>query len=340
MKQNQYSRGEKVALRYTVITAILMAFLLVFACGDDESNPQEGGTNPTASTLTAAVDQNTASLSWSQCPDEDFASYNIYRSTTAGIASSPSSATLIATISNSATLTHDDTGLDWNTPYYYALQTVDSSQLTAWSNEATITTPDSSGGGSGNALTCYEIQGQADESPYNGEDVTVTGIVTSESGELYTSVGDFASIMDPQGGEWSGVILFGYDGIMEDMERGDSVVVSGYVNEFFEFTEVVVQSVDFIDNGHTIPGPELISTDDISQEKWEGVFVSVEDVTVTEEPNSYHEFMVDDGSGEGMIKLYQFPASTGDTYSEIIGVVVYSWSNYEINARDENDITQ
>ncbi len=321
---------------------ITMAILLVAACGDSENNPQGGGTNPTASTLTASVSYNTATLSWTECPDDDFASYVVYRSESSGIAANPAAATIVATITTKATITFDDAGLSWNTPYYYAVNTVDSSQLTAWSNEATVTTPDSSGGGGGgNALTCYEIQGQADASPYDGDDVTVTGIVTSEAGELYAgSAGDFVSIMDPQGGEWSGVVLFGYDGIMNSLERGDSVVVSGYVSEYYEFTEVVVNSVDFVDKGHAIPGPESISTLDISEEKWEGVFTAVHDVTVTTDPTSYGEFNVDDGSGEGMIKLYQFSTSTGDTYSEIIGVVLYSYSNYMINARDENDITQ
>ena len=317
----------------------LMVFLLAAACGDSENNPQGSGTNPTASTLTASVSLNTVTLTWTECPDDDFAAYVLYRSGSAGIAANPAAATIVATITTKATVTFDDADLAWNTPYYYAISTIDSSQLSAWSNEATVTTPDSSGGGGGDALTCYEIQGQAPASPYENQDVTVTGIATSEAGELYAgSSGDFVSIMDPQGGEWSGVILFGYDGILDSIERGDSVVVSGYVKEYFELTEVVVSSVDFIDKGHAIPGPESISTFDISEEKWEGVFTAVHDVTVTTDPNSYGEFNVDDDSGENLIKLFQFSTSTGDTYSEILGVVVYSFGNYMINARDEDDI--
>lgn len=325
--------------KLAAVTAILMASLLVAACGDDESDPTGSGTNPTASTLTATVDQNTASLSWTQCPNDDFSTYNLYRSTTSGIASNPSSATLIATVSDVATLAHDDTDLAWSTLYYYALQTVDSSQLSAWSNEATVTTPDYSGGGG--VLTCYEVQGQADESPYTGDDISITGIVTSAAGELYDSGdGDLVSIMDPQGGEWSGVLLYGYDGIMDSFQRGDSVVVSGYVQEYYELTEVVVQSVDFVDNGHTIPGPESIPTVEINEEKWEGVFVSVSNVTATTDPDQYGEFMIDDGSGEGMVKAYDYPASSGDTFTEIIGVLVYAYSDYKLEARDDDDITQ
>ncbi len=327
--------------RLYAVTAILMAILLVAACGDSENNPQGSGTNPTASSLTASVSSNTATLTWTQCPDDDFASYVLYRSETSGIAANPSGATLVATITDLGTLTHADGGLGWSTQYYYALQTVDSSQLTAWSNEATITTPDSSGGGGGSALSCYQIQGQADASPYENEDVTVTGIVTAAAEEFYTSVTDaqIVTIEDLSGGEWSGLVLFGYDGIMNDLERGDSVVVSGYVQEYYGLTEVVVSSVDFYEAGHTIPDPEQISTVDIASEMWEGVFTAVSNVTVATDPNTYGEFMVDDGSGEGMVKLHSFGTSIGDTYSQIIGVVFYSYDEYKLNARDENDFT-
>ena len=331
--------------RLYAFTAILMAILLVAACGDAENNPQGGGTNPTASTLTASVSSNTATLTWTQCPDDDFASYVVYRSETSGIAANPSAATLVATITDLGTLTHADNDLGWNTPYYYAIQTVDSSQLTAWSNEATITTPDSGSGGGGNVLTCYEIQGQVDDSPYVGEDVTVTGIVTSAAGELYTSVTDaqHTIIEDPSGGEWSGLVLFGYDGIMDDLQRGDSVVVSGYVQEFFGLTEVVVQSVDFYEAGYTIPVPEELSTSDVALEKWEGVLVSVSDVTVTDDDLGYGEWYVDDGSGDARIDDlgdFSYTPSNGDTFAEIIGVVFYSFDNYKIEPRDDSDLTQ
>lgn len=335
-----------MTLRITAATAVLMAFLLVFACGDDEDNPQGGGTNPTASTLSAAVSQNTATLTWTQCPDTDFASYNLYRSLTSGIAASPSSATLVGTFTDIATLTHTDANLDWNTPYYYALQTVDSSQLTAWSNEVTITTPDSSGGGGGGVLSCYEIQGQQDESPYDGEDVTVTGIVTVGGDEYYAGSGtaQYAAIQDASGTEWSGLVLYGYDGVLTPLQRGDSVVVSGYVSEYYGLTEVVVQSVDIDEPGYTVPSASSVTTSEMaSSEKWEGVLCALDNVTVTSDPNEYGEFYVTDGSGDAMVDdmgIYGFSTSTGDTYQEMVGVVFYSYGEYRLEPRDENDITE
>lgn len=330
-----------------ISAAILMTLLLVVACGDDENNPQGGGTNPSASTLSGTVSQNTATLTWTQCPDTDFASYNLYRSATSGIAANPSSATLVATITTISTLTFENTGLEWNTPYYYALQTVDSSQLTAWSNEVPITTPDSSGGGGGgDALSCYEIQGQADESPYKGDDVTVTGIVTVGGDEYYAGSGtaQYAVIEDATGGEWSGLILYGYDGVLTPLIRGDSVVVSGYVSEYYGLTEVVVQSVDLDQAGYDLPAPSSITTAQLaSTEKWEGVLVSISDVTVTSDPSQYGEFYVTDGTGDAMVDdmgIYGYSVAQGDSFQEMIGVVFYSFNEYRLEPRDENDITE
>lgn len=323
-----------------------MAILLILACGDDENNPQGGGTNPSASVLTASVTGNTASLIWTQCPDDDFASYVLYRSLSSGIAANPSTATIVATITTQGTLTHTDSGLSWNTPYYYAVQTVDSSQLTAWSNEATITTADSSGGG-GSALSCYEIQGQADESPYNNDEVTVTGIVTAAVDEFYAGPDSlerhFAVLGDPAGGEWSGLILFGYEDDLDNLDRGDSVVVSGKVSEYYGLTELVVSAVDFEEAGHTIPAATSVPTGEMSQEKWEGVFISFQNITVTSDPNQYGEFYVDDGSGDAMADdkgMYGFSTSEGTTYSEMKGIVFYEYNEFRIDPRDENDITQ
>ncbi len=331
--------------KFVMVLLVLSISILGIACNDDEENPQGAGVNPSASALSATVATNSTSLSWTECPDDDFASYDLYRSETSGIAANPASATMVTTITDIQTLTYTDLNLAWETTYFYALKTVDSSQLTSWSNEVSITTPDSSGGGGGSALTCYEIQGQADDSPYDGEDVTVTGIVTIGGAELYAGTGtaQYAAIMDATGGEWSGVILYGYDGILTGLVRGDSVVVSGYVSEYNGLTEVVVNAVDFDDPGHTVPTPASISTDDVDLEKWEGVLVSVTNVTVTDDDLGYGEWAVSDGTGDARIDDMgdiSYSPSNGDTFSEIIGVAFYSFDNYKIEPRDDSDLIQ
>ncbi len=112
-----------MTLRYSTIMAFLMIILIASACNDDEVNPQGSGVNPSASALSVSVSYNTATLTWTECPDDDFDSYVLYRAETSGIASNVSAAVLVATITDRTILTYADGALAWNTPYYYALQT-------------------------------------------------------------------------------------------------------------------------------------------------------------------------------------------------------------------------
>ena len=85
--------------------------------------------------------------SWTECPDSDFLSYTLFRSTTSGIENDTSSAENLGTFTNSSTLQYADNDVTWETDYYYALITRDTEDLHSWSNESSITTPSSGGGG-------------------------------------------------------------------------------------------------------------------------------------------------------------------------------------------------
>ncbi len=71
-------------------------------------------------------------LSWSQNSDEDFASYNLYRSPSSGV---DSSSILVTSITSQTTTAYQDTGLDENTSYYYRIYVWDKGGLAARSNE-------------------------------------------------------------------------------------------------------------------------------------------------------------------------------------------------------------
>ncbi|MBN2009286.1 fibronectin type III domain-containing protein [candidate division KSB1 bacterium] len=72
------------------------------------------------------------SLSWSRSNDDDFASYKIFRSTTAGVDSTD---LLITTISQQNTTNYEDSNLHENTAYYYRVYVYDTGGLAAGSNE-------------------------------------------------------------------------------------------------------------------------------------------------------------------------------------------------------------
>lgn len=71
-------------------------------------------------------------LSWSQNSDEDFASYNLYRSPSSGV---DSASILVTSITNQTTTAYQDTGLDENTSYYYRVYVWDRGGLAAGSNQ-------------------------------------------------------------------------------------------------------------------------------------------------------------------------------------------------------------
>jgi hypothetical protein len=200
-------------------------------------------------------------------------------------------------------------------------------------------------GSTGDYLTCYQVQGQLSASPFDGQTVSVTGIVTADPDD-YTAVSTstYAALADAGGGPWSGLLLYGDD--LAGLQRGDSVTVTGVVDEYYYMTEVkypisyVVHS-----RGHTIPAPEQMTTGDLSTsvnpEQWESVFVTVSDVDVTQIGLPYYTWAVDDGSGEcyaGTMGDFTYTPAVGDHISSFTGLLWFSRDNFKIEPRDDSDI--
>lgn len=323
--------------------ALLMAGagVMLASCGDDE-NPVGPDNPPVPSVLSVATSAtNSTAASWTLCGDTDFAWYRLYRSTDPGISQNPP-ATPLFTTANPMDTTFTDTGLEWGETYYYAVQTLDSQNQSSWSNEVTAVIPDSSGGG--DALTCYEVQGQQAESPYLDQEVTVTGIVTVGGDEFYSSTAPVAVLGDPEGGSWSGLVLYGDE--IADLTRGDSVLVTGTVDEYYGLTELTfVTDVQVLSAGHDMPPAVPIETGDIaasdaSAEEYEAVLCIVGDAFVTE-VLTYGEFKIDDGSGDCLaddLGDYSWAPAVGDTVHSATGVVWYTYGEYLLEPRDDDDL--
>lgn len=115
----------------------------VWSNEDSISTP---GTAPTASVLSAdSVVSSLVDLHWSQCPDDDFDSYRLYRSQTPNIQNDTSYAQRICTISDVWDTTYTDGDVTPDLTYYYALMTANNKDLFSWSNEVTVYV-DSTGG--------------------------------------------------------------------------------------------------------------------------------------------------------------------------------------------------
>ncbi|MCD4669386.1 MAG: hypothetical protein K8S14_02950 [Actinomycetia bacterium] len=321
-------------LKWFIPFIAITVILIVISCGDDEviTGP---GDNPTASTLLATSGTtNTVFASWTMCPDNDFSEYSLYRSTSSGISANPPSSP-ISTASNASDTTFSDTGLEWGDTYYYAVQTKNSGNYTVWSNEVHVVIADS--GSSSGYLTCYEIQGQQADSPYDGQIVSITGIVTTGGDELYSTLSYYAVISDAGGGPWSGLILYGDS--VASLTRGDSITISGTVDEFYGLTELTLPTdVQVISTGHTLPDAITLSTAAVCEEQYESVVVSVTDAIVLVQND--HSYEIDDGGGSchmGTRGTITEP-SVGDTV-DVKGPLFYEYDEWRIQPRDNNDIT-
>ncbi len=177
-------------------------------------------------------------------------------------------------------------------------------------------------------LTIYQIQGQQEASPYEGQIVTTSGIVTSVFSTGYC-------IQDGQG-EWTGIYVYG----SANVNRGDLVEITGEVSEYFGLTEIKnVSSLELLSSGNPLFEPELLGTWDVNDESWEGVLVQVSEAVCTNTNLGFGEWELNDGSGPCRVDDMGivFIPDQGIRYA-VTGPVFYSFDNYKIEARDADDI--
>ncbi len=180
----------------------------------------------------------------------------------------------------------------------------------------------------------YEIQTTADSlegpSPYLGESVKIAGIVTAVTSNGY--------YLQDAAGAWSGIYI--YD-IIHFPGRGDSLIITGLVDEYFSLTELKDLTVYSLESSNNVlPDSILVSTGNIAQEEYEGVFVYVTNAECINNDLGYGEWLVNDSSGDVRIddQMYAYSASVGVSYN-ITGVVNYNFSNFKIEPRDAGDIS-
>ncbi len=178
------------------------------------------------------------------------------------------------------------------------------------------------------AQTIYQIQGQADESPYNGQNVTTSGIVTA----VFTG-GYF--IQDGQGA-WNGIYVYSSDNVAV----GDEIEFSADVDEYFGLTELKnVSGLQILSSGNPLPDPEVLSTWDVNEESWEGVLVKVDEAVCTDPDLGYGEWQLNDGTGPCAVDDLgiAYVPDMGITYA-VTGPVYYSYDAYKIEPRSADDI--
>jgi len=210
------------------------------------------------------------------------------------------------------------------------------------------------------ALTINNIQYSPwpnGESPYNGCDVTVTGVVTGDTAQYNSGYAAYA--FQSASEQWSGVVFDGWDDSM--LSRGDEVTVSGTVEEFdpewhFKYdgnTKLINVSAVTVNSAGNSMASMSVSTADLGQdaeevESYEGCLVTVSDVTVSA-LNAYDWGIVDDSGVECLIdddmatmaaKTYLDSLEEGTTLSQVTGIFNFSFGTYKIQVRDLADLGQ
>jgi PKD repeat protein len=201
------------------------------------------------------------------------------------------------------------------------------------------------------ATTIYDIQYTTNTgpdgtypSPMDGQDVTVTGIVTGAN--LGQDNKFFMS--DPEGGAWHGIYVYDYE---VGPALGDEVEVTATVTEYHGLTELGYCTITILSSGNPVPAPSIVSTLNLvvpaQAEPYEGCLVEVANVEVTEAQGEYGQWFIDDGSGEcqvddGFFYLDEVTPpiviTIGMEWAVIRGILDYSFDEYGINPRTPDDM--
>jgi DNA/RNA endonuclease YhcR with UshA esterase domain len=177
------------------------------------------------------------------------------------------------------------------------------------------------------------------DSPQDGNIVTTKGVVTAV---VQNGPGAGSFFLQDGAGAWNGLYIFETGTVVA---QGDSVTVTGTVDEFNNTTELIsVTNITIMNSGNSLPAPATISTGSAnSMEDYEGVLVKVASATATSVGSTlgFGLWKVDDGSGGVEVDDDIFPyaniAALNAQY-DVTGPVQYSFGTFKILPRDAGDV--
>lgn len=180
-------------------------------------------------------------------------------------------------------------------------------------------------------VSIYDIQytEAADgNSPLADQNVTTGGIVSA--------VGAGGFFVQDGVGAWRGVFVF----TNQTVSRGDSVLFSGNVVEYFNSTQISgIAGLTIVSSNNPVYAPAVISTSSVNSEPYEGVLVTVQNATCTDANSGFGQWIVNDGSGACLINstIYTATRTQGAVYN-VTGPVFFSFEEFKIMPRDADDV--
>lgn len=184
-------------------------------------------------------------------------------------------------------------------------------------------------------------------SPRAGEILEVAGIVTGiVPGEEFPKF----FIQDTLNSEWGGLFVYGESNFITP-SVGDEVLLKGLVSEYYGLTELKnIQNIDIISTKNlsgaiTIDVAHLQGACTVWGEALEGMLVQLVNVNVSRTANQYNEWRVKDWSGSCLVDDYLYEGEwpnpqLGESFVSIKGVVTYSFGEYRLLPRNENDFNE
>lgn len=221
-------------------------------------------------------------------------------------------------------------------------------------------------------LTIYDIQYTPftnGRTAYLGAVTSVSGIVTVDTSEMYqaplTTGGTNAWYMQTSDQPWNGIWITGPDSVLASLQKGDSVTVTGTIQENFDVTRIgnstaVVKHA----SNRPVPPPVVLTTGTFGPsvgngtpgaEQWEGMLVRFNNVVVSNINPTFAdptEYEIDDGSGPIIVRRdgrNRYSNVPGDTvigksiirqyygFSYVQGIMYYSFNRYKVTPRGDAD---
>lgn len=169
--------------------------------------------------------------------------------------------------------------------------------------------------------------------------------VKFENVVVTASFGDTFFVQEQNGGPYSGMAVFSGGAHPDDLVPGDVINIEGSFSEFYGATQLYMEEMQQLGTleppePFEIVHPSHIATQGAIAELFEGVLVRVSDLKIIDTepdcPQAYGEFMV-----TGDLRIddmgYQWPSSLGDTFESITGPVHYTFNNFKVEPRNEDD---
>ncbi len=180
---------------------------------------------------------------------------------------------------------------------------------------------------SGTIQTIAEVQGEQATTPYEDQEVTITGVVTANFGEGF--------FIQDGNGPWSGIYV--YDVLNPQM--GDSVILTGTVTEYYDLTEIIeVTDYYLISRDNELPAIETIQISDLG-EQYESVVIKIAGAECTNTDLGYGMWEINDGTGTMAVhntQIHEIEPSLGAIY-DISGPLKWDFGEWKIELRGAFD---